>query len=51
MTAIVPPQSLTSRKTAIEDRDWYLQTTNLSVKKRPIIKTIQDFIFIFILKK
>lgn len=41
MTAIVPRQGLTSRKTTIEHRDWYIQNTNLSMKKRPIIKKIQ----------
>ena len=41
MTAIVPRQGLTSPKTMIENHGWSLQTTNLSMTKRPIIKTIQ----------
>ena len=52
MTAIHPPQGLTSRKTTIEDRGWSLQTTNLSVTKRPIIKTIQAlYSFLFLKSK
>ncbi len=50
MTAIHPPQGLTSRKTTIEDRDWYIQTTNLSMKKWPIIKTIQALYSFLLLK-
>ena len=52
MTAIFPPQGLTSRKTTIEDRDWYIQNTNLSMTKRSIIKTIQTlYSFLFLKSK
>ena len=52
MTAIHPPQGLTSRKTTIEDRGWSLQTANLSMTKRPIIKTIQaSYSFLFLKSK
>lgn len=52
MTAIVPRQGLTSRKTTIEDRGWSLQTANLSMTKRPIIKTIQAlYSFLFLKSK
>ena len=52
MTAIVPRQGLTSRKNTIEVRDWYIQNTNLSVTKRPIIKTIQAlYSFLFLKSK
>jgi len=50
MTAIHPQQGLTSPKTMIENHDWSLQTTNLSVTKRPIIKTIQASYSFFFLK-
>ena len=52
MTAIAPRQGLTSRKTTIEDRDWYIQNTNLSVTKRPILKTRQaSYSFLFLKSK
>jgi len=52
MTAIVPRQGLTSRKTMIENHSWSLQTANLSVTKRPIIKTIQTlYSFLFLKSK
>ena len=52
MTAIVPPQGLTSRKTMIENHSWSLQTSNLSMTKRPIIKTIQTlYSFLFLKSK
>ena len=52
MTAIHPRQGLLSPKTTIENHDWSLQTTNLSVTKRPIIKTIQAlYSFLFLKSK
>ena len=52
MTAIHPRQGLTSPKTMIENHDWSLQTTNLSMTKRPIIKTIQAlYSFLFLKNK
>lgn len=52
MTAISIRQGLTSRKITIEDRDWYIQNTNLSMKKRPIIKTRQAlYSFLFLKSK
>ena len=52
MTAIVPRQGLTRPKTMIENRDWYIQTTNLSMTKRPIIRTIQAlYSFLFLKSK
>lgn len=52
MTAISIRQGLTSRKITIEDRDWYIQNTNLSMKKRPIIKTRQaSYSFLFLKSK
>ena len=52
MTAIVPRQGLTRPKTMIENRDWYIQTTNLSMKKWPIIKIMQAvYSFLFLKSK
>lgn len=52
MTAIVTGQGLTSRKTTIEDRDLYIQTTNLSIRKWTFIKTIQAlYSFLFLKSK
>ena len=52
MTAIHPRQGLLIRKTTIENHNWSLQTTNLSVTKRPIIKTIQAlYSFLFLKSK
>lgn len=49
MTAIHPRQGLLSPKTMIENRDWYIQTTNLSMTKRPIIKIMQAlYSFLFL---
>ena len=50
MTAIFPPQGLKSRKTTIENHGWSLQTSNLSMTKRPIIRTIQAVYSFLILK-
>ncbi len=52
MTAIFPPQGLKSRKTTIENHGWSLQTSNLSMTKRPIIRTIQAvYSFLFLKSK
>lgn len=52
MTAIVPPQSLIRPKTMIENHGWSLQTTNLSMIKRSIIRTIQAlYSFLFLKSK
>jgi hypothetical protein len=47
MTAIDSPQGLTSRKTTIEDRGWYLQTTNLSMTKRLLSEQYRLYIHFY----